>query len=158
VAGVAELLHATAIAFGEHAALLRGPPGCGKSDLALRCIAIPQGLPVAGPVLLVADDQVLAKRNGAIVELQVPPSIAGLLEVRGVGLVRLPYKPKATLALVVDLVAKDCIERMPPADLAAQIAGSRVPLIRLDGLAPSAPLKVALALDRVTGGPTRYEG
>ncbi len=74
------LVHATAVAIEGEAVLLRGPSGSGKSDLALRLID--------GGAQLVADDQTLLRRAGGRVLASAPPAIAGLLEVRGVGVVR----------------------------------------------------------------------
>ena len=104
-AGAAVLLYGTAIAWHGRGILLRGPSGAGKSDLALRVIA-------AGG-MLVADDQVLATNTKAGVIAAAPPEIAGLIELRGVGLVRLPYLSSARLALVFDLVLPGVVQRLP---------------------------------------------
>jgi len=137
------LAHATCIAIdsggGPCGILLRGPSGAGKSDLALRMID--QG------ARLVADDQCVLWRQGADAGLVVraPAATAGAIEVRGVGLRDVPSLPEAPLALIVDLVAADAIERLPEA-AAEEVLGIAVPCLALDPFAASAPAKLRLAL------------
>lgn len=148
---MSETVHGTAIAFGNHGVLLRGPSGAGKSGLALRCLALTGGggLPeLPGVPRLVADDQVAVDVRNCSVFLSAPPVIAGLIEVRGVGIVRLPMLESARLALVVDLVARNDVERLPEAGRTAQVAGVTVAALRLDPGEVSAPLKLLLALVR----------
>jgi len=131
------LHHGTVVAVEGRGILLRGAPGAGKSDLALRLIAL--------GAELVADDQVdLTVEVGALVA-RVPPTIAGLIEVRGLGIRSVPYRPDAVLALVVDLVAADEVERLPDPAFAL-LEGCLVPLASLDAFAASTPLKLLLAL------------
>ena len=99
------LVHASAIAIDGRAVLLRGPSGAGKSDLALRLID--------GGARLVADDQVELRRAGERVLVTAPAAIAGLIEVRGVGIIRLQPVTEATLALLVDLVPLPELDRFP---------------------------------------------
>jgi HPr kinase/phosphorylase len=99
------LVHGTAVALAGEGLLLRGPPGAGKSDLALRLID--------GGARLVADDQTEIFRRGDRLWARPPAALAGLLEVRGVGILRLPALAEAPLALLVDLVAPEAVERMP---------------------------------------------
>lgn len=100
-----ETIHATCIAFGDIGVLLRGPSGSGKSDLALRLID-------AGATLVADDRVMLAAGHGRVVAC-APPELAGLLEVRGVGLVELPYASNIGIALIADLVPSDAIDRLP---------------------------------------------
>ena len=95
----------TCVAFSEDAVLFRGPSGCGKSDLALRCIN-------RGATLISDDQTVLCKENKKIFA-SPPATIAGKLEVRGLGIVEFPYIKRAQLALVLDLVDKAAMERLP---------------------------------------------
>lgn len=133
-------LHASCIAIDDLGILLRGPSGAGKSDLALRLID--------GGARLVADDQVLLRESKGEVFARAPENLAGLLEVRGLGIVRLPHTAEARLALVADLVPAEEVERMPePAQ--TEIAGSALPLCRLDPWQGSAPSKLRLALHAV---------
>src|SRR5690348_6291197 len=98
-------LHATCIAIGRAAVLLRGPSGAGKSDLALRLID--------GGARLVADDQVeLAAENGCLIA-RAPAAIAGRIEARGAGILPAPAVAEAPVALVADLVAPGAVERLP---------------------------------------------
>jgi len=141
-------LHATAIAVDGRAALLFGASGSGKSDLALRCLipAVRLGGRVVTPEL-VADDQVeIALKDGRLV-CRPPSTIAGRLEVRGLGILDVPHVTNARVALAVVLDGPPA-ERMPePA--ARQILGIEIPEIRLSPFEASAPMKLLLALHRV---------
>ena len=138
-------LHATALACAGRAALIRGPSGSGKSDLALRALALPPFAPLPAPLLLLADDHVLLEpRDGRLIA-RCPPAIAGLIEVRGLGLVRLPSIAEAQAALVVDLVPPDAVERLPE-PRHVELGGVRLPLLSLSPFEASAPVKLALAL------------
>ncbi|MGH6718667.1 MAG: HPr kinase/phosphorylase [Alphaproteobacteria bacterium] len=128
--------HATCVALGPAGVLIRGPSGRGKSDLALRLID--------GGARLVADDRVALARVGAAVAASAPDTLAGLLEVRGLGIVRLPRRRRALLGLVVDLV-EGTVPRWPRTGTCS-ILGVRLRRIALDGRDASAPAKVRLAL------------
>lgn len=130
------LVHATAIAIERDAVLLRGRPGAGKSDLALRLID--------GGAHLVADDQVELRRAGQHILVRSPDSIAGLLEVRGIGIVRVDALAEAPLTLLVDLVASATVERLPEPRF-EEILGLAIPLIVLAAFEISAAAKVRLA-------------
>ena len=111
---------------GSRAALIRGPAGSGKSRLAWALI----DAAAAGIIRfarLVADDRVeLAASHGRLL-VRAPSALAGLIEVRGVGVRRLPYEPVAVAGLVVDLGAADS-ERIPaPTAQIAEINGIRLP-------------------------------
>lgn len=145
-----ELLHATAIALdADHAALLIGESGSGKSDLALRCILHP--IQDAGRQIsahLVSDDQVHLHRLGSHVIAQPPPTIAGLLEVRGVGILPQPHIPEARVTLIVELVPGRPIERLPDPWPAHRLLDADLPLLRIDPREASAPAKILLVLAR----------
>ena len=138
-------VHGTTIACAGRAALLRGPSGSGKSDLALRCIFLP---PYAeGPLSLVADDQTVVTRSGATLVASAPTGIVGLIEVRGIGIVTVPFVASANLHLIIDLVASgEPIERLPERTETMEILGVAVPVLRLHAFEASAPAKVVLAL------------
>ena len=128
----ARTLHASAAAREGAGVLVMGPPGAGKSDLVLRLITC--------GFVLIADDQVIVDGRTAY----APASLAGLLEIRGLGLVRLPHLA-ADLVLAVQLGVSDRLPepaRFPDLDL---------PMITLDASAASAPKRVALALDCLQG-------
>ena len=141
-----ELIHGTCVALGSQAALIRGPSGSGKSDLALRFLAL--GAEPGFEPLLVADDQVWVERqsDGCLVA-SAPPTLAGKIEVRGLGIVQVPHREAALLALAVDLVLPQEVPRMPPDPLdRIIIAGSALPVVKLAPFELSAALKLRLAL------------
>jgi serine kinase of HPr protein (carbohydrate metabolism regulator) len=145
-----ELVHGTCVALGRTAALLRGPSGSGKSDLALRFLFLARRGPAAleAPIL-VSDDQVQLVRNGSSLLAKPPQSICGKMEVRGVAIVEVKFRAEADLALVVDLVSAGPIERLPEGDATARLLGVDLPLMRLSPWEASAPIKLAVALARV---------
>ena len=144
-----ELFHGTCIALGRTAALLRGPSGSGKSDLALRFLFLARRNPAAleAPIL-VADDQVYLTRQEGRLLARAPEAIRGKMEVRGVGIVDLKSLEQAELALVVDLVPATEVERLPEGDTTTRLLGVEVPLARLYPWEASAPIKLAVALAR----------
>lgn len=149
-----ELVHGTAIALGEKAALIRGPSGSGKSDLALRCIAMPPLAHIPHRAELVADDQVRLTLNGGLVETSAPPTIAGKMEVRGLGILAFPYRAAARLTLVVDLVPAADVPRYPFDATSAYYLGVEVPLLRLAAFESSSTVKLILALEGHRGALT----
>jgi HPr kinase/phosphorylase len=141
-----ELVHGTCVALGRRGALLRGSPGAGKSDLALRFMALPDD--GALQPRLVADDQVLvtAGADGKLVA-SPPPTIAGRIEVRGLGIMEMPFLAQAELVLVCDLVRGEDVPRMPiDAEARTVIAGLPVPTLKLAPFEASAPIKLKMAL------------
>lgn len=144
--GALELIHATAIAVGNDAALIRGPSGSGKSDLALRCLALAPGTLIPAPAGLVSDDQVCLERVGERLRASAPPAIRGKLEVRGMGILSVPAVESAELVLVADLVSPSEIERLPDPIPSLNLLGVEVPLLRLAPFEQSAPVKLLLAL------------
>jgi HPr kinase/phosphorylase len=133
-------VHGTAIALGSDGILLRGPSGAGKSDFALRLID--QG------ARLVADDQIELRREGGEITMSAPETIAGQIEVRGLGIVALPSVVSAPLRLVVDLMPSQEIERMPlPRE--SSFLGCAVPAVALAPFEASAPAKLRLALRNI---------
>ena len=144
-----ELVHGTCVALGRRAALLRGPAGAGKSDLALRFLFLARRGPAAQDApALVADDQVSLTRDENRVLASAPASIAGQMEVRGIGIVGTRPAADAELVLVVDLVDPAAVERLPDPGATAAVLGLELPLIRLAPFENSAPMKLALALAR----------
>jgi serine kinase of HPr protein (carbohydrate metabolism regulator) len=146
--GATELVHGTCVALGRSAALLRGPSGSGKSDLALRFLFLARRGPAAASApALVADDQVCLVADGTRLVAKAPESIRGKLEVRGIGIITVRFLRQADLALIVDLVDKADIERLPERDTLA-LLGVKLPLLRLAAFEASAPAKLAVALAR----------
>lgn len=150
-----EIVHATAVALqtrehGARAALIQGPSGSGKSDLALRCLTLGISELLPHPVRLISDDQVaLEKVEGDQVRASAPDPIAMQLEVRGLGIMPVPsaaYEPAATVQLVVDISPGIEIERFPLGTEFADLLGIKVPVLRLSPFEVSAPAKLILAL------------
>jgi len=135
-------VHATVVSIDGNAVVLRGPPGSGKSDLALRLIG--------GGAILVADDRCNLSLINDIVYASAPPEIAGLLEVRGLGIYRLNCLASVPVALVFDLTAGDAVERLPESTDCTDF-GTAVPCIRLTPFEASAPDKVRMALRHAVG-------
>lgn len=135
-------LHATCVAIGGYGVLLRGPSGSGKSDLALRLID------QYADAVLVADDRVdVVARDGAV-HASAPSAIAGMLEVRGVGIVRVTYKDTAKVHLLVDLMDAEQIARLPEPAF-EEILGDALPRLVLAPFEHSAPAKLRQALRQI---------
>ncbi len=131
------LLHATCVAIKDHAVLLVGPSGCGKSDLALRLID--QG------AKLVADDQTLLTYDNGKLIAAAAPAIAGLIEVRHIGLLKMP-SITAPVALHIELAEKDAkLERLPDAAMIT-LEGVAIRNLCLPAFAASTPAKIRAAL------------
>lgn len=144
-------VHGTAIAMGGKAVLLRGSPGAGKSDLALRCLALGPSVLFPEPVWLVSDDWVIIERSGEVLQASAPKSILGLIEVRGLGIVPVPTQALAHLVLVADLVDRDQpIERLPDPTV-IEFEGIAIPVVKVHSFEASAAVKVLMAL-RAIGG------
>lgn len=142
--------HATAIAFDGSVVLLTGASGSGKSDLALRCLALGSGPFTPTAPRLLADDRVLLTPHDGRLIASCPAALRGLLEVRGVGIVSISETLEAgPVHLIVELVAGRDVERLPERLEPAVVCGIQVPRWRLAPFEPSAPLKVLLALRAV---------
>jgi serine kinase of HPr protein (carbohydrate metabolism regulator) len=131
-----ETVHASSVAIDGRAVLIGGRPGRGKSDLSLRLID--RG------ALLVSDDYTVVQRVEGVARASAPATIAGKIEVRGVGIVELETAREVPVALFVDLDERP--ERQPEPGETRLVAGVAIPVLRLAGLEASAPLKVEAAL------------
>lgn len=139
------ILHAGLIALRQggrwRGVLIEGPSGAGKSDLALRCLAL--------GARLVADDRVLAWTDQGRLFGRAPETLAGLLEMRGLGIAPVEALPYAGIDLIVACEADPAaIDRMPEPETAERL-GVTLPLRRLWPFEPAAPLKLIAALERV---------
>jgi len=130
----APTVHASAVLVGTRALLIRGPAGSGKSRLALRLIEAARSglLPFAR---LVADDRVRLEACHGRLLARAPEALAGLIEVRGLGIRRIAHEPLAVVGTVVDLAAPDA-ERLPDRQRQVEIEGILLPLLPV---APGAP-------------------
>lgn len=133
-----ETLHASAVALDGRAVLICGPSGAGKSDLSLRLID--RGF------VLVSDDQTIVRKQGEQLIASVPATIAGKLEIRGIGIVDMPTAADIPVALVVELASE--LQRLPDNSPERLILGLAIPLVGVDPMTASAAAKVAVALDR----------
>jgi hypothetical protein len=139
-------IHASCVAIGRHGVLILGTSGVGKSDLALRLID--QG------AVLVADDRTEIYVDKGALHARAPATIRGLLEVRGLGIVKLRVRAKVAISLAVRLGPEGArlpARRFyrPPAQLRPK---SRVPEILLDGWHASTPAKIRMALAAFSKG------
>ena len=133
-------VHASAVLLGARALLIRGPSGAGKSRLAL---ALLQQAGATVFVRLVSDDRSLVTPHHGRLLVRPVPEIAGLIEVRGLGLRRLPYEPAAVVGCVVDLAAADSRRLPDGARLRTVVKGIELP--RLAVAADADPLALVLA-------------
>lgn len=129
------LRQSTAVAIGGRALLLEGPPGCGKSELALALIDRGAGL--------VGDDGVALDQRGGVLWAAPAPATEGLIELRGIGIVTLPAM-SAQVSLVLDLGEKPqrYVERADAVD----ILGFAIPRLPFDPRGPAAAFRAEHAL------------
>ena len=135
-------VHASAVKVGDCAVLIRGPSGAGKSRLAFDLVLAGRTgqLP---PAILVGDDRVHLDTDGEKLRVRPARELAGLIEIRGLGIRRCEYVAEATVALVVDLAASDA-ERLPaPEALEIALCGVKIPRIPVDPAFNPLPLVVA---------------
>jgi serine kinase of HPr protein (carbohydrate metabolism regulator) len=134
-----ETIHASCVSIKGRAVLIEGRSGEGKSDLALRLID-------RGAVL-VSDDQTVCHRQGGKLIASPPATIAGRIEVRGLGILEMPYVERVPVALLI--VILDTPPRFPEDPRTRRVAGVDVPVLALAALEPSATIKTELALGRI---------
>jgi len=131
------LLHATCVAIADTGVLIRGPSGAGKSDLALRLID--------GGAELVSDDYCETTVKDGQLIVGTPANIAGKIEMRGHGIINLPYRGSVAVGLVVDLTPEKDIERMPETTTCV-LDGVILPRLVVDAFSASATAKVRLVM------------
>jgi len=135
-------IHATCVEVAGAGVLLLGASGTGKSDLALRLID--------GGARLVADDRTdLLRRDGELFA-SAPHTIAGRIEVRGLGILAVPAVAEARVRLAIELVERASVERLPDGR-SREFLGVSVPLLALDPFAASSAAKVRLAVRQPAG-------
>ena len=144
-------VHASAVLVGDRAVLIRGPSGAGKSRLALELILAGRTGQIPAAVL-VGDDRVHLDTSGGNLMVRPARELAGLIEIRGLGIRRIEHVGEAAVGLVVDLGAEDA-ERLPAAEaLTVQIDGVKIPRIPVNLRYSALPLIVA-ALTTTDGVP-----
>ena len=135
-------VHASAVLVGTHAVLIRGPSGSGKSRLAFELILAGRAGQVP-PAILVGDDRVYLDTSGGKLIVRSVADLAGLIEIRGLGVRQIEHVGEAPVGLVVDLGAEEA-QRMPAAEaLTTWIDGVEIPRIPVDLRYPPLPLIVA---------------
>lgn len=122
-------VHASAVLIGARALLIRGPAGSGKSLLALKLIEAAQS-GVLRFARLVADDRVRLEPCHGRLLARAPAELAGLIEVRGLGIQRIDHEPVAVVSGIVDLAAADA-ERLPNPWLRIEIEGVALPRLAI---------------------------
>ena len=131
------LHHATCVEFEGKGVVILGSSNSGKSDLALRLID--EG------ATLVSDDYVDITCDQGQLIANCAPNIEGLIEVRGVGLIKMDYLKSTTLHLALELTHREKIERLP-IDKVFDQEGCQIPLLEFDAFAVSAVAKIRVAL------------
>jgi serine kinase of HPr protein (carbohydrate metabolism regulator) len=135
-------IHASALQLDDRGVLIRGAAGSGKSSLLLQLLS-------ADPAnaRLVADDRVVIRNEGGRLIASPHPSLAGLIEVRGQGIVRLPSVPRVAIDLVADLANATLCPRLPTADeRRTTLAGIELPRIFIACGAGDGPARIRAAL------------
>ncbi len=130
---MSKIIHASCVAVAGRGVLLLGDSGAGKSDMALRLID-------AG-AHLISDDQVVVRADGGQLLASPPEKLAGLLELRGIGVLRLPFETDVPLAMAVNLEPGATTERLPGPD-AVRINRISLQTVTLNPLTVSAPAKI----------------
>ena len=139
--GTPNRVRGTTVAIDRRGVLITGPSGAGKSDLALRLID--RG------ARLVSDDYTEVQRDGTGLVASPPATIAGKIEIRGVGIVEMDYVIGVRLALVIDLTGE--VARMPKGGKRVTVEEIALPVLWLSAVEASAPIKVEMALARLGG-------
>lgn len=137
-------VHASAVCIGDRAVLIRGPSGAGKSGLAFDLILAGRAgqLP---PSVLVGDDRVHLDTVGGQLWVRPVRELAGLIEIRGLGIRRCDFMSEAVVGLVVDLAASDAERLPPPEALSVELNGVKLPRIPVGvGYAPLPMIAAAL--------------
>ena len=135
----AKKFHSTSVVIEDLGLLIRGQSGSGKSDLALRLID--------SGATLISDDLTICKKIGDYLYLYPHSNTKGLLEVREIGIMTVPYVENIKLTLVVELVEKE-FERIPEM-MSCSILGMKFPKIKIFGKSSSAVAKIKIKLNQI---------
>ena len=132
-------IHSSSIVIDDNGVLILGDSGSGKSDLALRLID--------NGATLISDDISICRKNSNNIYLYCPPEIKGLLEVREIGIITVPFVERIKLRLVVNLKSNNN-ERFPK-DSSYRILGIKIPIINIEGKNSSAVAKIKVKLNEI---------
>ena len=132
-------IHSTSVVIDDNGVLILGDSGSGKSDLALRLID--------SGATLISDDISICRKNSNNIYLYCPPEIKGLLEVREIGIITVPFVERIKLRLVVNL-KRNNNERFPK-DSFFRILGIKIPIINIEGKNSSAVAKIKVKLNEI---------
>lgn len=140
-------VHASAVQSGSTGILIRGPSGSGKSRLALDLMLAGRAGQIPA-TLFVGDDRLYLATEGGDLMARPAPELAGLIEVRGLGIRRCDFIPQTRVGLVVDLAANDT-DRLPePKSLTTSIYGIKIPRIPVGAGYQPLPLVTAALITR----------
>ena len=131
--------HSTSVVVEDLGIMIIGKSGSGKSDLALRLID--------SGAMLISDDLTICKKSGDFLYLNSHKETRGLLEVREIGIMTVPYIDNIKLALIVELTDIDL--KRSPGEISCKILGIRVPKIKLLGRESSAVAKIKIKLNQI---------
>ena len=149
-------VHASAVLVGKRAVLIRGASGAGKSHLAFDLILAGRAGQIP-PAVLVGDDRVHLWASGGQLMVRPAPELAGLIEIRGLGIRRCDFAEEAIVGLVVDLSAPDAKRLPPPEALRTQINGIEIPRIPAGVGYAAAPLVIAvLTMTAISSSPPTF--
>ncbi|HEY8032674.1 MAG TPA: HPr kinase/phosphatase C-terminal domain-containing protein [Methylocella sp.] len=140
-------LHASAIVIGEAGVLISGPPGAGKSSLALALITAAGDAGIFAR--LVGDDRIGIEPRGGRLIAHGHPTILGKIERRGYGIFEIPFLPAAVVRLVIGLAGEDeALPRYPECDRdRIELAGIKLPFFSMRQDAAAARLALAVLAD-----------
>ena len=133
-------VHSSAVVLDDNGVLIMGDSGSGKSDLALRLID--------NGATLISDDVSICKKKFNDVYLFCPPETKGLLEVRDIGIVTVPFVEQIKLRLVVKLTVSQA-NRLPNKNNFFKILGIKYPLLKIDGRNSSSVVKIKVKLNEI---------
>ena len=136
---IAKQFHSTSVVIEDLGILIKGQSGIGKSDLALRLID--------SGATLISDDVTICKKIGDYLYLFSHSDTRGLLEVREIGIMTVPYVENIKLTLVVELV-EEKLERIPRM-MSCNILGVKFPKIKIFGKSSSAVAKIKIKLNQL---------
>lgn len=135
-------VHASAVMVGDRAILIRGPSGSGKSRLAFDLILAGRSGVIPATTLIGDDRIVLIAKDGTLVA-EGSPKLAGMIEIRGLGIRKIGFVASGKVVVVVDLSAPDAERLPPPHATSTHISGLELPRIPVGKGHNPLPLVVA---------------